>query len=55
MTVEGTVVNGKILFDAGITLPEGTRVRIAVADADDDIGYCQRRKPTRNIGRRCGN
>lgn len=37
MTIEGTVVNGVIVFDGNPTLPEGARVRIEVA-ADDELG-----------------
>jgi hypothetical protein len=36
MTLEGTVVNGLIVLDAGAKLPEGARVRVEVAD-DEDI------------------
>jgi len=40
MTVEGTVVNGVIVLDNGPPLPEGTRVRVELAEPDDldDIG-----------------
>ncbi len=36
MTVEGTVVTGVIVLDAGAKLPEGARVRVEVAEEDDD-------------------
>jgi hypothetical protein len=32
MTLEGTIVNGVILLDGGAQLPEGTRVRVEVAE-----------------------
>jgi hypothetical protein len=35
MTAEGTVVNGVIVLDGGVRLPEGARVRVDVADPDD--------------------
>ena len=35
MTLEGTVVNGLIMLDGGAQLPEGARVRVDLADADD--------------------
>jgi hypothetical protein len=35
MTLEGTVVNGAIVLDGGVQLPEGARVRIELADPDD--------------------
>lgn len=35
MTLEGTVVNGVIILDAGPPLPEGARVRVELADPDD--------------------
>ena len=35
MTLEGTVVNGVIVLDAGTQLPEGARVRVELADDDD--------------------
>ena len=35
MTLEGIVVNGLIVVQGGTQLPEGTRVRIEVAEADD--------------------
>ena len=38
MTLEGTVVNGLIVLDAGAKLPEGARVRVELAeDGDDDL------------------
>ncbi len=37
MTLEGTVVNGVIVLDAGANLPEGTRVRVEPAEDDIDI------------------
>ncbi len=37
MTLEGTVVNGVIVLDAGTQLPEGAWVRVEVADEDDDL------------------
>ncbi len=36
MTLEGTVVNGLIVLDAGAKLPEGARVRVELADDIDD-------------------
>jgi hypothetical protein len=36
MTLEGTVVNGMIVLDAGAKLPEGARVRVELADDDID-------------------
>ncbi len=35
MTLEGAVVNGVIVLDGGAKLPEGTRVRVELADDDD--------------------
>lgn len=35
MTIEGMVVNGTIVLDGGVQLPEGVRVRIEVTDPDD--------------------
>jgi len=35
MTLEGTVVNGVIVLDGGVQLPEVERVRVEVADPDD--------------------
>jgi hypothetical protein len=35
MALEGTVVNGIIVLDAGSQLPEGARVRVELADEDD--------------------
>jgi hypothetical protein len=35
MTLDGTVVNGVIILDGGTQLPEGSRVRVEVADPDD--------------------
>jgi len=35
MTLEGTVVNGVIVLDAGAQLPKGVRVRVEVAEDDD--------------------
>jgi len=37
MTLEGTVVNGLIVLDAGTQLPEGLRVRVELAEDDDDL------------------
>ena len=37
MTLEGTVVNGVVVFDGNPQLPEGARVRVELA-GDDDIG-----------------
>lgn len=34
---EGTVVNGVIVLDGGARLPEGARVHVEVADADDPV------------------
>jgi hypothetical protein len=36
MTLEGTVVNGMVVLDTGAQLPEGARVRVELADEDDD-------------------
>ncbi len=37
--LEGTVVNGVIVLEGGVKLPEGARVRIEVEDDDpDDLG-----------------
>jgi len=36
VTLEGTVVNGVIVLDAGAQLPEGARVRVQLADDDGD-------------------
>jgi hypothetical protein len=33
--LEGTVVNGVIVLEGGVTLPEGARVRVEVEDPDD--------------------
>ncbi len=35
MGLEGTVVNGVIVLDGGANLPDGSRVRVEVADSDD--------------------
>jgi hypothetical protein len=35
MTAEGTVVNGVIVLEGGVRLPEGARVRVEVEDPDD--------------------
>jgi hypothetical protein len=35
MTLEGTVVNGLIVLDAGTQLPEGVRVRVELAEEED--------------------
>ena len=35
MTLEGTVVNGLIVLDAGTQLPEGVRVRVELAEDED--------------------
>ncbi len=35
MTLEGTVVNGAIVLDGGVQLPDGARVRVELADPDD--------------------
>jgi hypothetical protein len=34
MALEGTVVNGTIVLDGGVKLPEGARVQVELADAD---------------------
>ena len=36
MSLEGIVLNGVIVLDRGMQLPEGARVRVEVAD--DDLG-----------------
>ncbi len=36
MTLDGTVVNGVVVFDGSRTLAEGTRVRVEVEGADTD-------------------
>ena len=35
MTLEGTVVNGLIVLDAGKQLPDGVRVRVELAEVDE--------------------
>ncbi len=35
MILEGTVVNGAVVLDAGTQLPEGARVRVELAEDDD--------------------
>ena len=35
MTIEGIVVNGAIVLEGGVRLPEGARVRVEVTDPDD--------------------
>jgi hypothetical protein len=35
MTLEGVVVKGLIVLEGGTQLPDGTRVRVEVADPDD--------------------
>jgi hypothetical protein len=35
MTLGGTVVNGVIILDSGAHFPEGSRVRVELADPDD--------------------
>jgi hypothetical protein len=37
MTLEGTIVNGMVVLDTGAQLPEGARVRVELADEDDDL------------------
>ena len=37
MTLEGTVINGAIVLDAGAKLPEGTRVQVEVS-GEEDVG-----------------
>jgi hypothetical protein len=37
MTLEGTVVNGTVVLDTGAHFPEGARVRVELADEDDDL------------------
>ncbi len=36
MALEGTVVNGVVVLDAGTRLPEGARVRVELAGEEDD-------------------
>ena len=36
MMLEGTVINGVIVLDAGTKLPEGARVGVEPADDDED-------------------
>jgi hypothetical protein len=36
MTLEGTVINGAIVLDPGARFPEGARVRVELAEDDDD-------------------
>ncbi|MBA4190876.1 MAG: hypothetical protein C0467_23050 [Planctomycetaceae bacterium] len=36
MALEGTVVNGVLVFD-GPPPPDGTRLRVELSDADDDL------------------
>jgi len=35
MMLEGTVVNGVVVLDAGTQFPEGARVRVELAEDDD--------------------
>ncbi len=35
MAIEGTVVNGTIVLDGAVQLPEGARVQVEVSDPDD--------------------
>jgi hypothetical protein len=35
MALEGTVVNGVIVLDGGVQLPDGARVHVEVDDPDD--------------------
>lgn len=35
MTLEGTVLNGVVVFDGAAKAPEGARVRVDFEDADD--------------------
>jgi hypothetical protein len=37
MTLEGTVINGLVVLDTAGHLPEGARVRVELADEDDDL------------------
>jgi hypothetical protein len=37
MMLEGTVVNGVIVLDTGTQLPNGVRVRVELAEDDDDF------------------
>jgi hypothetical protein len=37
MMLEGTVVNGVIVLDVGTQLPDGVRVRVELAEDDDDF------------------
>jgi len=39
MTLEGTVVNGKIVLDGPQSFPEGTRVRVEAASPDEVFEY----------------
>ncbi len=36
MMLEGTVVNGLVVFDGPQKFPEGSRIRMELADEDDD-------------------
>jgi hypothetical protein len=35
MTLDGTVVNGMIVLDSGVILPNGARIRVEVADDNE--------------------
>jgi hypothetical protein len=37
MTLQGTVVNGVIMLDGNPPLPEGARVRVELADDENDL------------------
>jgi len=46
MTLEGTVVNGVIVVDAGLPLPEGARVRIGGSESAGSARRLRAAPPT---------